>query len=181
MRWSKQPRAPTPRGILVHVGDGPSETRRDQGRRRWRGAAAGSWAILGTAGRVGAPDPGSDAPVDRGAVRQALEPVSMCACVSCDRLRRSGPRPPYHEGSKRPTPHNPLHIYSCGYCKGGAESKRAATKRTSVSFGLSTCRLLCQDYQALIDLGWRRSGTCGVDLRPPLRIGLSDRVHPSIN
>ena len=104
----------------------------------------------------------------------------VCVPV-CHGLRRSGPSPPYHEGSKRPTPHNPLHIYSCGYCKGGAESKRAATKRTSVSFGLSTCRLLCQDYQALIDLGWRRSGTCGVDLRQPLRIGLSDRVHPSIN
>jgi len=59
--------------------------------------------------------------------------------------------------SSRLTPLLPL-LHSCGYCKGGAESKRAATKRTSVSFGLSARRLLCQDYQALIDLGWRRSG-----------------------
>ncbi|RHZ50559.1 hypothetical protein Glove_495g22 [Diversispora epigaea] len=40
---------------------------------------------------------------------------------------------------------------SCGYC--------ASEEATSHKFGISADTLLCQDYQALIDRGWRRSGT----------------------
>src|SRR5687767_8690998 len=43
--------------------------------------------------------------------------------------------------------------YTClhaGYCK--------ASDKTGVSFGLSAVQLTCEDYQALIDRGWRRSG-----------------------
>ncbi|KAF0500582.1 arginine-tRNA--protein transferase 1 [Gigaspora margarita] len=39
----------------------------------------------------------------------------------------------------------------CGYCNSGED--------TSHKFGLSAIRLTCQDYQDLIDRGWRRSGT----------------------
>lgn len=39
--------------------------------------------------------------------------------------------------------------HDCGYCKG---------KDTSVSFGIWAHELTCQDYQSLIDRGWRRSG-----------------------
>eukprot|EP00952_Eustigmatos_sp_NYUAD-ZCMA_P008831 36662-Eustigmatos_ZCMA.PRE.1 len=42
----------------------------------------------------------------------------------------------------------------CGYCK----SPTGQRQRTSVSFGLSARSLSCEDYQALIDRGWRRSG-----------------------
>jgi len=42
------------------------------------------------------------------------------------------------------------HQSKCGYCKG--ESGFA-------SFGMSSRRLTCMDYQALIDSNWRRSGT----------------------
>lgn len=38
-----------------------------------------------------------------------------------------------------------------GYCK--------PTNKTSVSYGLLAKRLTCEDYQELIDRGWRRSGT----------------------
>ncbi|EWM23133.1 arginine-trna-protein transferase 1 [Nannochloropsis gaditana] len=48
------------------------------------------------------------------------------------------------------------HVGRCGYCQ---SKGRKGQKYTSVSFGLSAQRLLCEDYQALIDLGWRRSGT----------------------
>ncbi|CAG8647263.1 13564_t:CDS:10, partial [Dentiscutata heterogama] len=39
----------------------------------------------------------------------------------------------------------------CGYCN--------SSENTSHKFGLSAIRLTCQDYQDLIDRGWRRSGT----------------------
>ena len=39
---------------------------------------------------------------------------------------------------------------TCGYCH--------ATTRGRISFGLTASALSCADYQALIDVGWRRSG-----------------------
>lgn len=43
-----------------------------------------------------------------------------------------------------------LYAHSCGYCKSNA--------RTSVSYGLLAHRLSSDDYQDLLDRGWRRSG-----------------------
>jgi len=40
---------------------------------------------------------------------------------------------------------------SCGYC--GDKLKKGR-----ISFGMDSVRLTCEDYQALIDRGWRRSG-----------------------
>ena len=69
------------------------------------------------------------------------------------------------------------HAGRCGYCKtssnnsssgdaqgkgkGDGNGKGGSSKKahTSATFGLSAKCLLCEDYQALIDLGWRRSGT----------------------
>ena len=46
---------------------------------------------------------------------------------------------------------NSLYGASCtGYCK--------QTSKTGVSFGLVARQLNCEDYQGLIDRGWRRSG-----------------------
>mmetsp|Transcript_8327 Transcript_8327/g.14137 ORF Transcript_8327/g.14137 Transcript_8327/m.14137 type:complete len:617 (-) Transcript_8327:148-1998(-) len=42
------------------------------------------------------------------------------------------------------------HESSCGYCKG---------EKTSCSYGLVSKKLTCEDYQDMIDFGWRRSGT----------------------
>lgn len=47
------------------------------------------------------------------------------------------------------TPHGEEHASDCGYC--GGEGCR-------VSYGASTRRLTCADYQALCEAGWRRSG-----------------------
>ncbi|CAG8738815.1 7109_t:CDS:2, partial [Acaulospora morrowiae] len=41
---------------------------------------------------------------------------------------------------------------TCGYCN--------SEERTSRKFYLNSVTLTCQDYQDLIDRGWRRSGTC---------------------
>ncbi|KAF2400149.1 arginyl-tRNA-protein transferase 1 [Trichodelitschia bisporula] len=49
---------------------------------------------------------------------------------------------------------------SCGYCK---------RSRTSASYYAQTSRLLPEDYQALIDRGWRRSGT--LLYKPDIRLG----------
>ncbi|KAJ3371778.1 Arginyl-tRNA--protein transferase 1 [Allomyces arbusculus] len=40
--------------------------------------------------------------------------------------------------------------HECGYCKSGRD--------TSISYGAWAHNLTCDDYQALIDRGWRRSG-----------------------
>ena len=42
------------------------------------------------------------------------------------------------------------HSSTCGYCH--------ATTRGRASYGLTAAALTCSDYQALIDVGWRRSG-----------------------
>lgn len=42
------------------------------------------------------------------------------------------------------------HSSTCGYCH--------ANTRNRASYGLTASALSCQDYQALIDVGWRRSG-----------------------
>ena len=42
------------------------------------------------------------------------------------------------------------HQSSCGYCHSTSPTRR--------SFGLTARRLRCDDYQAMIDRGWRRSG-----------------------
>jgi arginyl-tRNA--protein-N-Asp/Glu arginylyltransferase len=47
------------------------------------------------------------------------------------------------------TPHGGEHASDCGYC--GGEGGR-------YSYGASTRRLTCADYQALCEAGWRRSG-----------------------
>ena len=40
---------------------------------------------------------------------------------------------------------------TCGYCKTG--------KKTTISYGVVCATLLAEDYQSMIDIGWRRSGT----------------------
>jgi len=47
----------------------------------------------------------------------------------------------------------------CGYCK-----THTTPQKTSVSYGIVSRSLTCQDYQLLIDRGWRRSGEWKLDL-----------------
>jgi hypothetical protein len=123
------------------------------------------WATLCSDGGDGGGGSSRNARVDCGAVRKALGTVRVCVCVRVHCSAVHCECPLFCICGSVTHTNNTLRLHwpnRCGYCKGGAETKRAATKRTSVSFGLSARRLLCQDYQALIDLGWRRSGawTC---------------------
>ena len=43
------------------------------------------------------------------------------------------------------------HKAKCGYCR--------SEEKNSASYGVVARRLTCEDYQLLIDRGWRRSGT----------------------
>ncbi|KAG8626640.1 hypothetical protein KVT40_005585 [Elsinoe batatas] len=45
----------------------------------------------------------------------------------------------------------------CGYCKGSNSSQR--TPKSRGSYYIRTRRLTAEDYQALVDRGWRRSGS----------------------
>jgi arginyl-tRNA--protein-N-Asp/Glu arginylyltransferase len=64
-----------------------------------------------------------------------------------------------HEGLLKASPQSLLsvvsprghHSHSCGYCKG-------STKGQSTALYIEAKQMSVVDYQALIDLGWRRSG-----------------------